>query len=116
MATKTKIRWGDTLDDEDALPPTTIRGPDSHGVKTITEYFKNEKGDAIKKVTKLKEVKVEKKAYKVRMAAATGPCRWGRGCSHAHLRDTLILHHMLTDSLYRTPSTILTQWCLVIHR
>jgi len=65
MATKTKIRWGDTLDDEEALPPTSIRGPDSHGVKTMTEYFKNDKGDAIKKVTKLKEVKVDKKAYKV---------------------------------------------------
>ena len=68
MATKTKIRWGDTLDDEEALPPTSIRGPDSHGVKTMTEYFKNDKGDAIKKVTKQKEVKVDKKAYKVIMA------------------------------------------------
>lgn len=69
---KTKIRWGDTLDDEDALPPTTIKGPDSHGVKTITEYYRNEKGDSIKKVTKLKVVNVEKKVYAVR-GAACGP-------------------------------------------
>lgn len=33
---RTKIRWGDTLDDEDALPPTTIRGPDNNGVKVTT--------------------------------------------------------------------------------
>lgn len=62
---KAKIRWGDTLDDEDALPPTTIRGPDSHGVKTITEYYRNDKGETFKKTTKLKVVNVEKKVYKV---------------------------------------------------
>lgn len=33
---RTKIRWGDTLDDEDALPPTTVRGPDNNGVKVTT--------------------------------------------------------------------------------
>jgi translation initiation factor 3 subunit G len=33
---RTKIRWGDTLDDEDALPPTTVRGPDNNGVKITT--------------------------------------------------------------------------------
>ncbi|KAF8061162.1 eif3g-a [Scenedesmus sp. PABB004] len=62
---KTKIRWGDTLDDEDALPPSTVKGPDSHGVKVTTEYFKNANGEAIKKVTKVKVVNVEKKVYKV---------------------------------------------------
>lgn len=62
---KSKIRWGDTLDDEEALPPTTVKGPDSHGIKITTEYFKNDKGEAIKRVTKVKEVKVEKKVYKV---------------------------------------------------
>eukprot|EP00882_Tetradesmus_deserticola_P016398 GHRQ01017512.1.p1 GENE.GHRQ01017512.1~~GHRQ01017512.1.p1 ORF type:complete len:122 (+),score=24.09 GHRQ01017512.1:127-492(+) len=62
---KSKIRWGDTLDDEDALPPTTVKGPDSHGIKITTEYSKNDKGEAIKKVTKVKVVNVEKKVYKV---------------------------------------------------
>lgn len=62
---KSKIRWGDTLDDEDALPPSTVKGPDSHGIKITTEYYKNDKGEAIKKITKVKVVNVEKKVYKV---------------------------------------------------
>jgi hypothetical protein len=33
---RTKIRWGDTLDDEDALPPTHVRGPDNNGIKITT--------------------------------------------------------------------------------
>lgn len=33
---RSKIRWGDTLDDEDALPSTTVRGPDNNGVKVTT--------------------------------------------------------------------------------
>lgn len=65
-----KIRWGDTLDDEEGglgtLPPTTTKGPDSHGIKVVTEYYRNDKGDAFKKVTKSKVVNVEKKVYKVR--------------------------------------------------
>ncbi len=65
MATKQRIRWGDTLDDEDALPPTSIKGPDSNGVKTITEYYRNDKGETFRKVTKVKVVSVEKKTYKV---------------------------------------------------
>ena len=69
-----KIRWGDTLDDEDALPPTIVKGPDSHGLKTITEYFRNDKGDAVKKVTKIKVVTVERKQYKVRSRAR--PAAW----------------------------------------
>lgn len=64
----TKVRWGDTLDDEDALPPTTVKGPDANGVKVVTEYYKGEKGEAFKKTTKTKIVKVEKKVYKVRGA------------------------------------------------
>eukprot|EP00878_Enallax_costatus_P002716 GHUV01002905.1.p1 GENE.GHUV01002905.1~~GHUV01002905.1.p1 ORF type:complete len:291 (+),score=85.07 GHUV01002905.1:368-1240(+) len=62
---RSKIRWGDTLDDEEALPPTTVKGPDSHGIKITTEYYKNDKGEALKKVTKVKVVNVEKKVYKI---------------------------------------------------
>ncbi|PNH06119.1 Eukaryotic translation initiation factor 3 subunit G [Tetrabaena socialis] len=60
-----KVRWGDTLDDEDLLPPSVFKGPDDNGVKTAIEYFKNEKGDAFKKTTKVKVVTVEKKVYKI---------------------------------------------------
>ncbi len=68
MAGRTKIRWGDTVDDDEdggVLPANSVKGPDSHGVKTITEYFKNDKGEAIKKTTRVKIVNVEKKTYKV---------------------------------------------------
>jgi hypothetical protein len=73
----TKVRWGDTLDDEDALPPTTVKGPDANGVKVVTEYYKGDKGEAFKKTTKTKIVKVEKKVYKVRDEAEAG--EGGRG-------------------------------------
>lgn len=69
---RSKIRWGDTLDDEEALPPTSVKGPDSHGIKIITEYLKNDKGEAIKKMTKVKVVNVEKKVYKVCWGSDSG--------------------------------------------
>lgn len=62
---RTKIRWGDTLDDEDALPPTTVRGPDHNGIKVTTEYYKTDKGEAVKKMIKVKVVNVEKKVYDI---------------------------------------------------
>jgi hypothetical protein len=80
---KSKIRWGDTLDDEDALPPTTVKGPDSHGIKITTDYYKNDKGEAIKKVTKVKVVNVEKKVYKVG--------DWSSRFSHSAMQACL--HH-----------------------
>lgn len=58
-------RWGDTLDEDDALPPRVVRGPDEHGNKVVTEYYRNDKGDAVKRVTKLKVLTVEKKVYAV---------------------------------------------------
>jgi translation initiation factor 3 subunit G len=63
-----KMRWGDSLDDdtvqEDILPPTTVVGPDAKGIKTVTEYRRNEKGETVKIVTKTRFTKVEKKLYK----------------------------------------------------
>ncbi|KAK9827377.1 hypothetical protein WJX81_003907 [Elliptochloris bilobata] len=61
----TKIRWGDTLDEDDSLPSNSISGPDSRGVKTIIEYKRNDKGEAVKVTTKTRVSKVEKKVYKV---------------------------------------------------
>lgn len=59
------MRWGDTLDDEDSLPPSSIKGPDDNGIKTLTEFHRNEKGDAFKKTTRAKVITVEKKVYQV---------------------------------------------------
>ena len=62
-----RARWGDAEEDiENALPPKTVRGPDEHGVKIVTDYYRNDKGDAMKRTTKLKVVTVEKKVYLVR--------------------------------------------------
>jgi translation initiation factor 3 subunit G len=63
-----KVRWGDTLDDDDALPRSQTKGPDEHGNKSSVEYFRNDKGDAIKKTTKIKVMNIEKKTYHVRLA------------------------------------------------
>jgi hypothetical protein len=81
MAMRSKLRWGDTLDDEDILPPSTVKGPDDHGVKTLIDYYKNDKAEAMKKTTKVKVVTVEKKVYKVGRAAAPGP-RGGSSRGH----------------------------------
>lgn len=62
---RSKLRWGDALDDDDALPPMVVKGPDNSGLKTIVDYYRNDKGDAFKKSTKVKVVVVEKKVYKV---------------------------------------------------
>lgn len=60
-----KMRWGDTLEDEDLLPPTSVSGPNDKGVKTVTEYLKKDNGDVIKRITKFQITNVEKKVYKV---------------------------------------------------
>uniref|UniRef100_A0A7S0N7V5 Eukaryotic translation initiation factor 3 subunit G n=1 Tax=Chlamydomonas leiostraca TaxID=1034604 RepID=A0A7S0N7V5_9CHLO len=72
MARAGKLRWGDTLDDDDALPPPHISSKDN--VKTMVEYYRNDKGDAIKKTTKYKVVTVERKVYK----AAEERRKWAR--------------------------------------
>ena len=63
----TKMRWGDTLDEDigDVLPPTSVIGPDVKGVRTVTQYKKNDKGETVKTVIKTKFSKVERKVYKV---------------------------------------------------
>lgn len=65
-----KNRWGDLLEDEEELPPTTVTGPDAKGIIVRTEYVRNDKGDVIKKTTRTKVVKIEKRVYQV---------RWGWG-------------------------------------
>lgn len=52
------------------MPAPVVRGPDDNGIKTITEYIKNDKGEAIKRTSKVKVVTVEKKVYKVNALTA----------------------------------------------
>ena len=59
-----RARWGDQLEEEDVLPPPSFT--QSGNQKTVTEYYKNERGEPIKKTTKSKVVNVEKKVYEVR--------------------------------------------------
>lgn len=54
------------LQEEEELPPSTTTGPDAKGIVTKVEYFRNEKGEVMKKTTKTRVVKIEKKVYKVR--------------------------------------------------
>lgn len=58
-------RWGDADDDEDALPESTTVGPNDRGIITKTEYYKNPKGVAMKKITKIQLVKVQTKVYEI---------------------------------------------------
>jgi|LauGreSBDMM110SN_4_FD.fasta_scaffold159061_2 translation initiation factor 3 subunit G len=64
-------RWGDQFDEDDVLP-ASVQKEDEHGMKTVIEYFRNEKGEAFKKSTKLKVVSVERKVYKVRFIRLRG--------------------------------------------
>ncbi|CAK0739604.1 hypothetical protein CVIRNUC_001180 [Coccomyxa viridis] len=59
----TKIRWGDTLDEDDSLPSNSIVGPDKSGVVTKTTYSRNDKGDIVKSIVKTRVSRVEKKIY-----------------------------------------------------
>lgn len=65
----TMAKWGDLLEEEEELPPSTTSGPDGKGVVTKVEYYRNEKGEVMKKVTKTRVVKIEKKVYQVMFAA-----------------------------------------------
>ena len=54
--------WGDAVDDEKYLPPSTVSGPDKNGIKTYTEYKFNNKKQKIKVI---RRVKVQTKSRKV---------------------------------------------------
>ena len=59
--------WGDAVDDENYLPPSTSTGPDANGIKTYVEYKFNNKQQKVK-VTR--RVKVQNKSRKVSRAIA----------------------------------------------
>ena len=66
-----KVRWGDSLDEDDSLPPNSVVGPDKHGIQTITDYKRNDNGEVVKTVTKVRISKVERKCYAVRCCSQT---------------------------------------------
>ena len=70
----TKIRWGDTLDEDDSLPSNSIVGPDKSGVITKTTYSRNDKGDIVKTVVKTRVSRVEKKIYAVSLLHRAALC------------------------------------------
>ena len=58
------MKWGDDLDEEevvpevveDSLPERTVVGPDDKGVKVITEWSRNDKGQKVKTVRRVRVV------------------------------------------------------------
>jgi len=56
-------RWGDLLEEEEPLPPSTVSAPDARGIVTKVDYYRNDKGDVMKRTTRSRVVKVEKKRF-----------------------------------------------------
>ena len=94
----TKMRWGDTLDEDmgDELPPPSVVGPDAKGVKITTTYRKNDKGETVKTVIKTKFTKVERKVYQVCMTAHNMP---DEGTTHRKSRYLFMAQVPLTQCM-----------------
>lgn len=82
----TKNRWGDLLEEEEELPAPTTSGPDAKGLVTKVEYFRNDKGEVMKRTTKTRTVKIEKRVYQVCTALLLGVFDHARALSDAHPR------------------------------
>lgn len=58
-------RWGDDEPgEEESLPPSEETEVDENGFKHLIEYFRNDKGQTVKKTTKIRVVSVQQKVYK----------------------------------------------------
>jgi len=68
MAERLRKRWGDEDSDDEGLPPRQETMPDEDGIKTIIEYHKNERGETMKTVTRVKMVKEQTRVYQVGFA------------------------------------------------
>lgn len=60
-----RIRWGDSLDEDDSIPPRS-ESIDADGLKTVIEYSKDTSGKIIRSVTKSRLIVERKKIYEVR--------------------------------------------------
>ena len=112
----TKIRWGDTLDDDEAvvqMPQGSVTGPDERGVTTTVEYKRNDKGEIMKITTRVKTSRIQRKVYKVchpRSAklphdlkgCRRGPCRrlHGGAMPPRHPRAAGVLCNSLTAACF----------------
>ena len=66
MVAVAQNRWGDLLEEEEELPAPTTTGPDGKGIVTRVEYFRNDKGEVMKRTTRTKVIKIKKKVFQVR--------------------------------------------------
>lgn len=74
-------KWGDLLEDEEELPPSSTTGPDAKGVVTKVEYYRNDKAEVMKKITKTRVVKIEKKVYKLAQERRAGWKKYGEAAT-----------------------------------
>ncbi|KAI3437982.1 hypothetical protein D9Q98_000426 [Chlorella vulgaris] len=74
-------KWGDLLEDEEELPAPEVKGPDAKGVMTKVEYYRNDKGEVMKKVTKTRVMKITKKVYEVAQERRAGWKRFGEAAT-----------------------------------
>lgn len=65
------------MEDEEELPQPTTSGPDAKGVITKVEYVRNDKGEVIKRTTKTRVIKIEKKVYKAALERRANWVKFG---------------------------------------
>lgn len=61
--TNNASRWGDLLEEEEPLPPSSVSAPDARGIVTKVDYYRTDKGDLMKRTTRSRVVNVSKKVY-----------------------------------------------------
>lgn len=96
MAFLSKNRWGDLLEEEEPVPPPTTSGPDAKGIVTKVEFFRNDKGELMKRTTKSRVVKIERRAYK---AAAERRANWKKFGDAAVERPTDAITSRATEDI-----------------
>lgn len=70
-------RWGDEdPEDEEYLPPPEETPVDENGIKQKIEYYRNEKGQTIRKITKIRVANVQLKVYNVRKEGLFASIQW----------------------------------------
>ena len=62
-ASNNASRWGDLLEEEEPLPPSTVSAPDARGIVTKVDYYRNAKGDLMKRTTRSRVGIVSKKVH-----------------------------------------------------